>query len=232
MAVTEGRKVLRRDAAANRQKLVDAAHAAFSSRGLDVPLEDIARRAAVSIGTLYNHFPTREALLDEVMPVRIAPLIALGERALACVDPWEGFVSYVLGTCERQAADRSLNDILSRRYPDAALAERACGNGFEQVGAIIERARLAGALRSDFTMVDFAYVIWSAAKIIDATREAAPRNWRRHLGFLLDGLRASAATPIDEPPLTPEQLSQSMVSLAQGEQKLGSRSGPAGSGRR
>ncbi|WP_344312541.1 helix-turn-helix domain-containing protein [Fodinicola feengrottensis] len=237
MALTDGStarpaKVLRRDAAANRRKLVDAAHVEFAGRGLDVPLEEIARRAGVSIGTLYNHFPTRAALLDEVMPARLAPLIELGEQALACADPWQGFESYVLGTCERQAGDRSLNDILSRRYPDASLAESACGEGFAQVGAIVERARRAGALRADFTLVDFAYVLWSAARIIDATRAVAPHSWRRHLGFLLDGLRTAAATPIDEPPLTADQLRQSMVSLGQGEQKLGSRSASAGPGRR
>jgi AcrR family transcriptional regulator len=210
---SSGSRPLRRDAAANRQKLVDAAQAAFSSRGLDVPLEEIARRAGVSIGTLYNHFPTREALLDEVMPARLAPLIALGEQALACADPWQGFVAYVLGTCERQAADRGLNDILSRRYPDAALAEKACGAGFAQVGAIVEKAQQAGALRPDFTLADFAYVLWSAARIIDATREVAPRSWRRPIGFMLDGLRTAAATPLDEPPLTSEQLRQSMINL-------------------
>ncbi|WP_163505584.1 TetR/AcrR family transcriptional regulator [Fodinicola acaciae] len=201
---------LRRDAVENRRKLIDAAEAVFASRGLDVPLEEIAKRAGVSIGTLYNNFATREALLDEVMPAKVLALRELAESALSCADPWRGFVAYVMGACERQAADRGLNDILSRRYPDAQVASRACASGFAQVGDIIERAHRSGQLRADFTLIDFAYIIWSAARIIDATRDAAPDSWRRHVHFLLDGLQASAATAVEQPPMTSEQLVRAM----------------------
>ncbi len=59
--------------------------------GVDVPLEDIARRAGVSIGTLYNHFSNRGALLDAVLPERLAELDGLAGAALADPDPWGGF---------------------------------------------------------------------------------------------------------------------------------------------
>jgi AcrR family transcriptional regulator len=209
--MTDRVRPLRRDAVENRRKLVDAAGAVFAARGLDVPLEEIARRAGVSIGTLYNNFPTREALYDAVLPARMQAIVELARTAATADDPWEGFTTYVAGACELQAADRSINDILSRRYPDATIAEKACAEGFAQVGEIIENAQKSGQLRADFTLVDFAYVIWSTARIIDATREAAPGSWRRHVCFLLDGLRASAATPISQPPMTHEQLYQAML---------------------
>jgi transcriptional regulator SbtR-like protein len=70
---------------------------------------------------------------------------------------------------------------------------------------VIERAQAAGALRADFTLTDLAFVIWSLTATITATREKGPDAWRRHLAFILDGLRAPAAHPLPVGPL-PESL--------------------------
>jgi hypothetical protein len=81
---------------------------------------------------------------------------------------------------------------------------------FEQ---ILERAHARGALRSDFTLPDLALLLWSFAPVIDATADGAPTAWRRHLHWLLDGLRSSAATPQSEPPLDETQLTDAMRCL-------------------
>src|ERR1700737_4909484 len=105
---------LRRDAQRNRELLVAAAREVFAQRGVDVALDEIARRAGVSIGTLYNRFPTRAALVEAVFVDRLEAVVALGEEALLMADPWEGFVHCLQGICELQAADRGYNDVASR----------------------------------------------------------------------------------------------------------------------
>jgi hypothetical protein len=78
---------------------------------------------------------------------------------------------------------------------------------------IIGRAQEQGSLRSDLTFEDLAFVIWSQSRINQATREIAPRAWRRHLYLLLDGFRAKGAHPLPEPPMTDEQAYRAMVGL-------------------
>ncbi|SMC71717.1 TetR/AcrR family transcriptional regulator [Kibdelosporangium aridum] len=203
-------KPLRRDAQHNRDKLIAAAAVVFAERGIEAPLEEIARQAGVSIGTLYNRFPSRAALFDAVFPDRVANSLLFGDQALACEDPWDGFVLFVTKLCELQAADRGLTDLITRRFPDATAVAEACGNGLDKASQVIERAQRAGSLRPDFTFADLVMLTWANARIVAATQDTAPTAWRRHLAFLLDGLRTGAAHPIDEPPLTADQLDAAM----------------------
>jgi AcrR family transcriptional regulator len=73
---------------------------------------------------------------------------------------------------------------------------------------VIERAQAQGSLRADFAPEDIALVFWSAGRVIETTAKVAPETWRRYLTFLLDGLRASAASPAPAPPLTRTQLAR------------------------
>ena len=86
---------------------------------------------------------------------------------------------------------------------------------------VLERAREQGGLRADFAFPDLALLFWSFAPLIDATAEAAPEAWRRHLHWLLDGLRAETATPPPEPPLTAEQFELSVQALRRRRQVRG-----------
>ena len=74
----------------------------------------VARRAGVSIGTLYNHFPNRGALLDAVLPDWAAEVDRLAEAAMADSDPWRGFVGFMEGLFVLQARNRSMNDAIAR----------------------------------------------------------------------------------------------------------------------
>lgn len=117
---------LRADAARNRDKLLAAGTQVFGERGLDAPLEEVARRAGVSIGTLYNHFPTREAFLTAILPERLAPLDAVIEASLAAPDPWDGFVGFLEGLFALQARDRGLNDAVTRQFPGTDGVNAEC----------------------------------------------------------------------------------------------------------
>ncbi|MET7398130.1 helix-turn-helix domain-containing protein [Dactylosporangium sp. NPDC005572] len=206
---------LRRDAQRNLERLTAAAVEVFHERGLDAPLEEIARRAGVSPGTLYNRFAGRDALIDAVMPGLIAArLEAARTEALACADAWEGFVGYVVRMCELQASDPALDDAMSRRFPDAAELTALCDAQLDFVREIVARAHAAGALRADFTVEDLPLLMWSTSMVVRATAGVAPQVWRRALALLLDGLRPAAAHPLPVPPLTEPQLHEAMTSLA------------------
>jgi AcrR family transcriptional regulator len=207
--VTEA-KPLRRDAQRNRDLLVAAARRVFAARGLDVPLEDIAKEAAVSIGTLYNRFPTRGTLVEAALADKVAGMVALAETAATMADPWEGFAWFLARCCETQAADRGYNELCVRVLPDTPEVDRLKAQGHELVQVIIDRARRAGQLRADFHDGDFAFVLWSTTTIIEATASTSPDAWRRHLAFLLDGLRAAAAHPLPGPPLSQDQVADAM----------------------
>ncbi|SDS07265.1 TetR/AcrR family transcriptional regulator [Microlunatus soli] len=200
----------RRDATANRQKLLTAAGELFAARGVAAPLEAIAKQAQVSIGTLYNHFPTRDRLLDAVYPERIAALDAAATKALAADDPWQGFEDFLIMIFSLQAEDRGLNEAMTMRFPDATALTEACNRGFAQVGALIERAQRAGRLRADFTTQDLAFLIWATSRVIAATAEVAPDAWQRYVDLQLDGLRAGAAHPLSQPSLSEEQVVAAM----------------------
>jgi hypothetical protein len=73
---------------------------------------------------------------------------------------------------------------------------------------LVARAHEQGILRADFTAEDVPLVLWTGSRIIEATSAVAPGLWRRHLGLLLDGLRAEAATPLPHPPLTRAELAR------------------------
>ncbi|WP_182880933.1 MULTISPECIES: TetR/AcrR family transcriptional regulator [unclassified Microbispora] len=191
-----GSKPLRSDAARNRDKLLVAATQVLAERGLDAPLEHIARRAGVSIGTLYNHFPTREALLGAILPQRMAALDEIAAAALADPDPWAGFAGFLEGLFTLQAEDHGLNDALTQSFSLATDVSQACHRGFLDVERIIERARAAGRLRADFEIGDLVTLVWAMSQVIRESMETAPDTWRRFLSFFLDGLRAEAARPL------------------------------------
>lgn len=180
-------------------------------------LKEIARRAGVSHGTLYNLFGSREALIDEVVAdLAAARLDEVTVRAMACDDPWDGFAFYIEKVCELQASDAALSDVLARRYPGAERLLAVCDRTQGAARRIIERAQEAGVLRLDFTTGDLFFIFGTNALLARAAAESAPDAWRRGVAFMLDGLRADAAHRLPIDPLSPEQVFQVMVNLADG----------------
>jgi AcrR family transcriptional regulator len=161
----------------------------FAERGADVPLDEVARRAGVSIGTLYNHFPNRGALLDAVLPDWAAEVDRLAEARLADPDPWRGFVGFMEGLFVMQARNRSMNDAIARTPIGPVDVGAECGRAGGVLASVVNRAREAGVLRPDFDAGDLATMIGAMSKVI-AMSNGDDEVWRRHLGFVLDGLRA------------------------------------------
>jgi AcrR family transcriptional regulator len=198
---------LRRDAQANRERIVAAARVAFAADGTGVSVEEIARRADVGMGTLYRHFPAKADLVDAVLEEAFAEFIGAAQDALANEDAWAGFCGFLERVFTLHRENFGLKDVIaSRAHGERVEAIRARMRPL--VRQLIERAQAQGTLRTDFTAEDMPLVFWSGGRVIDATASVAPDVWRRHLGMLLDGLRAEAATPLPHPPLTRAQLNR------------------------
>src|SRR5262245_17782415 len=163
----------------------------FAERGVDVPLDEIARRAGVSIGTLYNHFPNRGALLDAVLPDWVGEVDRLAEAAIADRDPWRGFARFMDGLFDIQARNPSMNDAIARTPVGPVDVASECGRAGGVLESVVNRARAAGVLRPDFGADDLATLIGAMSKVI-ALSNGNDAVWRRHLRFLLDGLRTQS----------------------------------------
>jgi AcrR family transcriptional regulator len=199
-------RTLRSDARRNRERLVASARELFAEAGVDVPVEEITHRAGVGMGTLYRHFPTKEELIDAVLEDAFGVLVELAEEAVAEDDAWSGLTGFLDRALALHAANRGLKDVVAARGHAGKRLQAMRARMQPLLRRVIERAQEQGSLRGDFAPEDLSLVFWAAGRVIETTGAIAPAAWRRYLGFLLDGLRAGAATPLPAPPLTRAQL--------------------------
>ena len=202
----------RRDAERNRQKLIEAGRSLFAERGPDPPFEEIARRAGVGIGTLYRHFPTRDALVETIYAEHIDEVLAAAEEGADADDAWAGLVGFLERVLELQAKNLPLRGVFLRYGDGAAVAERR-KRIQRALARLVANAREQGSVRGDFTLGDLSLALWSFAPIFEATAAVAPEAWRRHLRILLDGMCPAAATPQRVRPLAGKQLEAAIHAL-------------------
>lgn len=207
-ASTADVKTLRSDARRNRERLVASARELFANVGVEVSVEEITHHAGLGMGTLYRHFPTKEDLIDAVLEEAFAEIGALAEVAAAAEDAWAGFAGFLEGALELHAKNRGIKDVLASRHHGRTRAEAMRARIRPLVRRTIERAQEQGTLRPDFAPEDLPLIFWTGGRVVEATAGVAPDHWRRYLGLLLDGLRASAATALPVPPLTSAQLAR------------------------
>jgi AcrR family transcriptional regulator len=205
---------LRRDARENRNRILAAARAAFAAEGVDVPVEAIADRAGVGMGTLYRRFPTKHDLVQAVIEESLDAFVVAAEEGLAEDDPWTGFTGFVERVLELHVENRALREVLAGT--EHGHARDAVRRRVRPLGRrLIERAHADGSLRPDFAPEDMPLVFMTAGRVLEAGRGVAPDLWRRYLGLLLDGLRAGGATPLPRGPLTQAQMNR----LLEGERR-------------
>ena len=209
-----GPRPLRRDAQANRERILEAASEIFAREGIEAPLDEIARRAGVGAGTLYRHFADRDHLLDALFEDRVRRFDELMTEACDAEDAWAGLVGLLETGFALQAADRGLKEILIARARGAGHVPGPSDETVAAIGALIERAKEQGALRADVTITDMPLISAALHGVIDLTSTVAPDAWRRVLQILLDGLRADREHPT---PLPHEPLGREQVHLAMDE---------------
>jgi AcrR family transcriptional regulator len=198
---------LRRDAQRNRDRILAATRAAFQERGLEVGVDEIARRAGVGMGTLYRHFPTKDALIDAIVDARFAELTDLAEHALLVEDAWAGFAGFLTAAVDLQRSDRGFKDALAAPGRDEKRVKAARRKLHDAIERLVARGREEGALRDDLAPEDVTVLLWATAQVVERTAEVAPDQVHRFLAMHLDGLRPGAPTaPVRTAPLTPRQL--------------------------
>jgi AcrR family transcriptional regulator len=191
---------LRADALRNRHALVAAARAVFGERGLDAPLDEIARRAGVGNATLYRRFPSRHELLAAVFADTLRDVLVMLERSLADPDPWNGFCSYVRQVCALQSGDVGLADLLTTRFAAAIELESLREQAHRGYVLLVDRAKAAGSLRTDYAPQDLVLLLMANAGLVRRMGEHAPTASRRLVSLALDGLAAGSATQAFPPP--------------------------------
>jgi AcrR family transcriptional regulator len=175
---------LRADARANRDKLVAAARALFTDKGTSAPLEEVAERAGVGVGTLYRHFPTRQALFEAVYVDEVEAL-ARAAADLAALPPWEALSQWLHQYVGFAATKRALNEALMEADPGSDVL-LTCRSAIIGAGtALVERAQQAGVVRTDTSFMDVVRMVGAIAMV--PTED--PEQKQRLLELALDGLR-------------------------------------------
>jgi len=178
---------LRADAARNRAKVLEAARAAFAEHGGEAQMEDVARRAGVGVGTVYRHFPTKQALAEALIEERFDHTLAfVRELVEREPDPWRALVRCFEHCAARQARDRAWAGALVQ------MAGGTMGPREHQLRELLAleeqllvRARAAGVVREDLVAADMPALFCALASVVQAGGD----GWRRYLELLLDGLR-------------------------------------------
>jgi AcrR family transcriptional regulator len=191
---------LRRDAERNRQRILDAARVVFADRGLSGSHDDIAHEAGVGVGTVYRRFPDKEQLIDALFEARIEEIADVARAATAHSDPWEALVGFLTRTQELQSQDRGLKELVlgGSRGAERAVAARSLIAPL--AAQVLQRAKDAGVVRSDFELTDLPLIQLAIGTIAESSRDIAPDVWRRMMTLVIDGLRAERAQSELKPP--------------------------------
>ena len=187
-----GARPMRADALRNRARILETAEAVFAAEGIEVPVDLIAEKAGVGVGTLYRHFPTKEKLCEAILLDRLARLTEDARGLADADDPADAFFGFLRHVVEESALKR-----------DLLVAVMGAGLEFEQsaapvkdalrdaVGVLLARAQAVGAVRQDVTPA-------AVVSLVGATCQAAAHGGGPPacdlLGIVCDGLRPQGST--------------------------------------
>lgn len=178
----------RADARRNRVRVLAAAREAFAEGGESTALEQIARRAGVGIGTLYRHFPNRQALL-EALYINEVEGVCHSAAQLDSADPWQALNGWLGRLIGYFATKRALSaELLNYLDADATLFKECRSGLFEAGEPLLKRAQVAGVVRPDVEFSQVLNLVMGISKI-----PGDPAQTERILRIALDGLRYQPA---------------------------------------
>ena len=182
---------LRADAARNRERLLAAAAAAFAERGAEVPLEDIARGAGVGIGTLYRHFPTRDALVEAVYRHEVEVLCERADELLEQLPPDQALAEWMQLFVRHVHTKRGMLSVLKpMMQSNSSLSAATKGRTVECASRLLAAGVAAGTVRGDLEGAD---LIRAVGGICMSTDQETARSSERLVNVIVDGLRAAPA---------------------------------------
>lgn len=190
---------LRRDAEANRQKILVAAGRLFAEHGLTVRHDVIAREAGVAVGTVYRRFPDKSSLVTALFQDHVDRVVACAQAALEVEDAWTGVVQFLTSVLEIQQSSRGLREISAGSPHGVELARYARHHLAPVVVRLVARGHDEGVLRPEISEPDLAMVPVMVGAVMQAGRGARPDLWRRALEVVLEGMRAGERGPLTTP---------------------------------
>jgi AcrR family transcriptional regulator len=186
---TPSERPLRSDARRNRERILSGARAVFAESGNEAQIDDVARRAGVGVGTVYRHYPTKEALLVELVREKFTLFAAEAREALERDgEPFEVLTDLMRSNAEALDRDAGTQQVLAGAGEQIwiqAAAEQ--GVLLELTSQLIDRARRAGTIRADATATDIGMLMCGVSATM--AHPASGFDWRRHLDLVIDGLR-------------------------------------------
>ncbi|KAA0121825.1 TetR/AcrR family transcriptional regulator [Methylobacterium sp. P1-11] len=178
----------RADAERNRLRLLDTAKATFAEKGAAASLEEIARAAGVGVGTLYRHFPTRDALIEAVYRNETAHLAEAAERLTATRSPTEALREWMLVFVDYMATKQGMSEALNATADGPASLYAASGAQIKQAMAMLcDRAVAAGEIQLDMEPLDLLRAVASVTSSGPDRRQSAMRL----VDILVTGLEKS-----------------------------------------
>jgi AcrR family transcriptional regulator len=147
-----GAKPMRADAVKNRQRILEAAEAIFATEGLSVPIDTVAERAGVGVGTLYRHFPTKEALFEAIVTAKLEYLLELARGRATAPDPGDALFSFLGEFAQEASAKHDLFDALSSAGIDI---KSSCAGMVDEmkrsIDILLQRAVAKKTVRDDIS---------------------------------------------------------------------------------
>ena len=174
---------LRADARRNREAIPKAARAVVAARGREAHLGDVARRAKVGMGTVYRHFPDKEALLEALAREQFELINGWAREAVDAPEAGPALEALLWRGAEHQANDRALMEAVAEFKPSVAEQSKelqAC------MDALLTRAQAEGTIRADATGEDIRLMMCGLGSVMQMGGD----GWRRYLTVMLDGMRA------------------------------------------
>ena len=172
------------DPEAKRARLLTAAGEVFAREGLDTPMPVVAAAAGAGVGSVYRQFPSKHALIAELVIDRLDKITAAARQASAREgDRWSSLTAMLWKLVERQSCDDFFGEamLMVSEDPDVVAAHARAGAALDQ---LLIDARAEGRLRGDATPVDLR-LLFAATR---AAKQVEPTAWRRMLELLIDAL--------------------------------------------
>jgi AcrR family transcriptional regulator len=187
---------LRADARRNYDRLLAAGEEAFTERGPDASLEDIARRAGVGIGTLYRHFPNRQALLEAAYLERVEALRELAiELAAAEGSTVDALVTWIRALAEHIARYRGLKALLMTEPGEGSALSTVHDTLRAAAASLLDRAQADGSVRPDLTVAELLRLTHGLLLVAELTAPDPGAQVDRLLSLLLTGITAAPPHP-------------------------------------
>ena len=189
---------LRADAQRNRARVLEAAEAVFAAEGISVPVDLIAEKAGVGVGTLYRHFPTKEKLFEAILIGRIDGIVDDAVARQESDDPGAAFFGFLAHLVEESTSKRDLIQALLGAGVEIELAVADSKQNLEKaVSELLGLAQAAGAVRADVSSAVVLSLVGVTCMAADHPHTAAtPEDL---LAIICDGLRPQPATTWEQP---------------------------------